>query len=92
MENGSDVSENDMETLNNTTSIDEIPDIKIINRLYNCGVCDSKFKTRSHLLRHKRAKHEMIRYYREQCPYQANQPHSLKAQQESINKGVRYKC
>jgi hypothetical protein len=99
MEIGSDESGDYEETLN---IIDDLSDTKFANNdknnqrssdgLHKCDNCDSGFKVRSALLRHKRGQHEMVRYYCDKCPYQASRPHLLKAHQESVHKGVRYKC
>ena len=57
-----------------------------------CEDCATILSNRSHLMRHRRSKHEGIRYSCNQCEYQAKQTSNLKTHQESKHGVDIYSC
>ena len=57
-----------------------------------CDECGATFKYKHHMLRHKRSKHEGVRYSCNYCDYKATQPGNLKTHKSSVHEGLGYAC
>ena len=89
-----DLSEEDIQTLFSTEveDRDEQRDIEYGSEQHNCDYCSYTAASLSTLLKHKRCKHEGVRYPCGQCDYAATQRSSLKRHMESRHAAPKYPC
>ena len=58
----------------------------------NCTLCGQEFQSKNGLERHKRTKHEGIKFSCDQCNYKAAGIYSVRQHKEFIHEGVKYQC
>ena len=63
-----------------------------VGEMFSCQKCERRFSNFSNLIRHKRIKHENVRYKCDQCEYQATRREHLKTHSEGKHGGVKYWC
>ena len=84
--------ENENETKDNSLLNPDREGHGLSGQSYKCGDCESVFGKISSLGRHRRSKHEGIRFFCNQCEHQATQLSTVKTHQLNKHEGVRYSC
>ena len=65
---------------------------RIVGEMFSCQKCGSSFANVQNLSRHKRIKHENVRFKCDQCDYEATRREHLKTHSEGKHGGVKYLC
>ena len=65
---------------------------RIVGEMFSCQKCGSSFANVQNLSRHKRIKHENVRFKCDQCDYEATRREHLKTHSEGKHGGVKYSC